>query len=81
MKAIGVVRKTDNLGRIVLPKELRESLNIREKDALEIYVSEKEIILKKYEPYCVFCEEVRSVINFKDKNICIDCIEKIKNKK
>jgi len=55
MKATGIVRKVDELGRIVLPIELRRTLGIDEKDPLEIYVDQEKIILKKYEPACVFC--------------------------
>lgn len=59
LKSTGVVRKLDQLGRIVLPKELRTVLNLKEKDALEIYVDGEQIILKKYEPACVFCGDAR----------------------
>ncbi|HBP64863.1 MAG TPA: AbrB family transcriptional regulator, partial [Desulfosporosinus sp.] len=55
MKSTGIVRKVDELGRIVLPMELRRTLGIAEKDAMEIYVDQEKIILKKYEPACVFC--------------------------
>jgi AbrB family transcriptional regulator, transcriptional pleiotropic regulator of transition state genes len=50
MKSTGIVRKVDELGRVVIPIELRRTLNIEEKDALEIYVDEEKIILKKYQP-------------------------------
>ena len=55
MKSTGIVRQMDHLGRVVLPIELRRTLDIHEKDALEIYVDEDSIILKKYEPACIFC--------------------------
>jgi len=55
MKSTGVVRKVDELGRVVIPIELRRTLGIAEKDALEIYVDHEKIILKKYEPACIFC--------------------------
>ena len=80
MKATGIVRKVDELGRIVLPKELRDTLNIKIKDPLEIYVDENLIILKKYEPACVFCGAARDTIRYKEKIICKDCIELIKSK-
>lgn len=70
LKSTGVVRKLDQLGRIVLPKELRTVLNLKEKDALEIYVDGEQIILKKYEPACVFCGDAREVVNYRGKNIC-----------
>lgn len=79
MKSTGIVRKVDELGRIVLPIELRRTLDIEIKDSLEIYVDDSRIILKKYEPTCIFCGEGNNVINYQDKNICKDCLEKLKN--
>ena len=67
MKSTGIVRKVDELGRIVLPIELRRTLDIEVKDSLEIYVDGSQIILKKYEPACVFCGNAKDVINFKGK--------------
>lgn len=80
MKSTGVVRKVDELGRIVLPIELRRSLDIAEKDALEIYVDGEQVILKKYQPACVFCEEARDISNYKGKNICSECMKDIKER-
>lgn len=79
MKSTGVVRRVDELGRIVIPIELRRTLDIAEKDALEIYVDGEQIILKKYEPACIFCGDARDVINYKGKNICKKCLEEISN--
>ena len=73
MKSTGIVRKVDELGRIVLPIELRRTLGIEEKDALEIYVDENTIMLKKYEPACIFCGSADNVMNFKGKNVCEHC--------
>lgn len=73
MKTTGIVRKVDELGRIVLPIELRRTLGIEEKDALEIYVDENTIMLKKYEPACIFCGSADNVMNFKGKNVCEHC--------
>lgn len=73
MKSTGIVRKVDELGRVVLPIELRRTLGIDEKDALEIYVDEEKIILKKYEPACVFCGNAANVQVFRGKNVCLDC--------
>ena len=78
MKSTGVVRRLDKVGRIVFPVVLRKALDIEEKDALEIYVDGEQIILKKYKPCCVFCGEVRNVINYKGKKICNNCIKEIK---
>lgn len=75
MKATGIVRKVDELGRVVLPMELREILNINIKDPLEIYVDEELIILKKYEPGCIFCGSLRETTRFHGKVICKDCIK------
>lgn len=77
MKSTGIVRKVDELGRIVLPIELRRTLDIAEKDALEIYVDESAIVLKKYQPACIFCGDAKDIINFKGKNICPACLEEL----
>ena len=68
MKSTGIVRKVDELGRIVLPIELRRTMGIEVKDALEIYVDGDHIVLKKYEPSCVFCGNAKDIIHFKGKN-------------
>lgn len=78
MKSTGIVRKVDELGRIVLPIELRRTLDIAEKDALEIYVDDGTIILRKYEPSCIFCGASSDVITFKGKNICPKCLDELK---
>ena len=80
MKSTGIVRKVDELGRIVLPIEMRRTLDIAERDALEIYVDGDSIILRKYQPACIFCENTKDVISFEGKNICPDCIRKLKMK-
>ena len=77
MKSTGIVRKVDELGRIVIPIELRRTLDIEIKDALEIYVDRDQIIIKKYEPACLFCGNARDVKNYKGKNICEECLESI----
>ncbi|MDU4598243.1 MAG: AbrB/MazE/SpoVT family DNA-binding domain-containing protein [Clostridium sporogenes] len=77
MKSTGIVRKVDELGRIVIPKELRRTLNIEEGDGLEIYTEGEQIILKKYAPACIFCGEAKEVINFKGKNICKTCLKEL----
>ena len=79
MKATGIVRKVDELGRIVIPIELRRTLDIAEKDALEIYTNEDTIVLKKYEPACIFCGKLKNVINYKGKNVCRQCVDELKN--
>lgn len=79
MKSTGIVRRVDELGRVVIPIELRRTLQIDEKDALEIYVDGEKIILKKYQPSCIFCGNAEGVKNFKDKNICQECMQDMKN--
>ncbi|MEX1029007.1 MAG: AbrB/MazE/SpoVT family DNA-binding domain-containing protein [Paenibacillaceae bacterium] len=69
MKSTGIVRKVDELGRVVIPIELRRTLGIAEKDALEIYVDGERIMLKKYEPACIFTGEADDLIYFKGKMI------------
>lgn len=77
MKSTGIVRKVDELGRIVLPIELRRTLDIGEKDALEIYVDGSTVVLKKYQPACVFCGNARDVSSFHGKNICASCLKEL----
>lgn len=79
MKSLGIVRKVDELGRIVLPIELRRKFDIEVKDSLEIYTEGDSIILKKYEPACIFCGDATSVVNYNGKNICPDCIKKLQD--
>lgn len=80
MKSTGIVRKVDELGRIVLPIELRRTLGIEEKDRIEIFVDGESIILRKYQPACIFCDNAKDVINYKGKNICPDCIRAMNEK-
>ena len=77
MKSTGVVRKIDELGRIVIPIELRRTMDLEEKDALEIYVDNEKIILRKYEPACLFCGNAENVINYKGKNLCRHCLTEL----
>ncbi len=82
MKATGIVRKVDDLGRIVLPKELRDTLYIKVKDPVEIFVDdEQHIILKKYEPACIFCGNAKDIHKIKGKNVCGDCLKEIAKEK
>ena len=79
MKSTGIVRKVDELGRIVLPIEMRRTLDIGEKDALEIYVEGSSVILKKYKPSCIFCDSTKEILQFKGKNVCPKCMKELKN--
>ena len=78
MKSTGITRQVNQLGRVVLPKELRRTLDIGEKDLLEIYVEGESIILKKLEMSCVFCGGRKEIIEYNDKYICRSCINKLK---
>ncbi|BEP27696.1 AbrB/MazE/SpoVT family DNA-binding domain-containing protein [Helicovermis profundi] len=81
MKSTGIVRKVDELGRVVIPIELRRTLSIAEKDSLEIFTEGDTVIFKKYEPACIFCGQAKNVINLKGKNVCPECIKEIGNLK
>lgn len=80
MKSTGIVRKVDELGRVVLPIELRRTLNIDVKDSLEVFVDSNQIILKKYEPACIFCGNADGIKVYRDRNICSKCLEELKQK-
>ena len=77
MKSTGIVRKVDNLGRIVLPIELRRTLDIEVKDSLEIYVDGSQIVLKKYLPCCIFCGSKEELAIYDDKYVCRSCRNKL----
>lgn len=78
MKSTGIVRRVDELGRIVLPIEMRRTLDIAEKDTLEIYVEGDSIILRKYQPACIFCGRSRGIVSYAGKSVCSDCVEKLR---
>lgn len=79
MKNVGLIRKVDELGRIVLPIEMRRVLDIKEKDQLEISHSGDAIIIRKYKPYCIFCGSEDITINYKGNNICKGCYNELIN--
>ena len=78
MKSLGIVRKVDELGRIVLPKEIRTSFDLEPGDGVEIFVEQDKIILQKYAPCCIFCGEADNIVMFKNKRICRSCLEEMK---
>ncbi len=80
MKSTGIVRRVDELGRIVLPIELRRTLDISVKDSLEIYVDGTSIMLKKYEPACIFCGSTQDISVFKGKTVCTECLKDLSQK-
>lgn len=81
MKSTGIVRRVDDLGRVVLPIELRRTLDIGERDSLEIFVEDNSIILKKYEPACIFCNDTKDVVVYKGRNVCANCIREMSEQK
>lgn len=78
MKSIGIVRRVDELGRIVLPSELRRTLDIGDREQLEIFVEGDRIVMKKYRPTCMFCDSSRGLSTYRGKNICRRCLQELK---
>ena len=78
MKLLGIVRRIDELGRIVVPMELRRILEINEKDQVEIFAENDRIIIKKFTPTCLFCGSNNNIVDFKSKLICEECLEILK---
>lgn len=78
MKATGIVRKIDEMGRIVLPSELRRTLNLGEREPMEIFVEGTSIVLRRYSPTCLFCDNAKDVSYFKGRPICSRCLKQIK---
>lgn len=77
MKATGIIRRVDELGRVVIPIEIRNKFNIVEKDPIEIYVDGSSIVLKKYEPNCIFCGSTEDLVEYKDKLVCEKCANQL----
>lgn len=77
MKAIGIVRNVDELGRIVIPKELRVNMGMDIGQPVEIFVDKVNIILQKYQAGCIFCGQIDNVVDFKGKAVCRNCIKSI----
>lgn len=77
-KVTGIIRSVDQLGRVVIPKEIRSTFNIEINDTLEIYINDKdEIILKKHEPACIFCDSTENVFLYNGKQICKNCMAQL----
>ena len=77
MKSTGIIRKVDELGRIVLPIEIRRTMDIAERDEVEIFIENDQIILQKFEPSCTFCGASHGLRSYRGKNICQECIHSI----
>lgn len=80
MKSTGIVRKLDELGRVVLPIELRRTMDLNIHDTVEIFVEDDKIILKKYHPACIFCGDARDVTTFKGKLVCVICLRELQGR-
>ena len=78
LKSTGIIRRADNLGRVVIPIELRNKFKICEKDPIEIFINGDMIMLKKYEPTCIFCGSTKKLASYKNKQICFNCAMNIK---
>lgn len=78
MRSTGIVRKVDELGRLVLPVEMRRVLDIAEKDSIEIYAEGDRIILRKFQPFCIFCSATEDIVSYEGKHVCARCVGKLK---
>lgn len=78
MKATGIVRKLDELGRFVVPAELRRTIGVQPDDPLEVFVDGENIILRKYQPACIFCKSKTDVEAYRGKNICENCMKELR---
>ena len=80
MKATGITKQIDPLGRLLIPKTIRKALNVEENDTIEFFLkNDNEVILKKYEIACTFCGAKEDLLTFEDRKLCTACIEKLKN--
>lgn len=81
MKSTGIIRGLDNMGRVVIPKEIRKYLDMTEGvDEFEIYMQDDCIVLKKHKPTCIFCNVEENCIEFENQIVCKSCIEKLQLK-
>jgi AbrB family transcriptional regulator, transcriptional pleiotropic regulator of transition state genes len=80
LKATGIIRKVDNLGRLIIPKELRKTMDLPEKTPIEIFTEGDSIILRKYQPACIICGQAKGVTEFKGKRICKGCRDDIRGR-
>ena len=80
MKATGIVRRIDELGRVVLPIELRRTMNLEVRDPVEIFLDGESIVLRKYEAACLFCGGTHNLTSFRGKPVCSDCLRQFREK-
>lgn len=79
MKSTGMIRSVDKMGRVVIPKEIRTQLGVEnEVDSFEIYMDGDCVVLRKYQPACIFCDNIAEGVDFGGRIVCTDCIEKLK---
>ena len=82
MKSTGIIRDVDQAGRVVIPKEIRDQLNIKSNvDSLEVFMQGDNIVLRKYKPACFFCDTLEETVDFYGYNVCVNCIEKLQKLK
>lgn len=79
MKSTGIVRRIDELGRVVLPVDLRRALELDVRDPVEVFVDEDAIILRKYQPNCIFCGSSKAIGHFRSKPVCAECRRQLKS--
>ncbi len=79
VKATGILRRVDEMGRVVIPKELRDSLDLKSEDSIEIFVKNDKIVLQKYEQSCLFCDNSDNTIIYMGKRVCNNCLEEMDN--
>ena len=77
MKSTGMIRDVDKVGRVVIPKEIRDTLGLKEGSPLEIFVENDTISLRRYTTSCLFCGNAQELISYEDRKICRNCIEKL----
>ncbi len=77
MKSTGIVRQIDQLGRVVIPKEIRNTLDINDRDPIEIFIDGSDIILRKHQPSCIFCGSNENITFYKHKLVCRQCLSEL----
>ena len=81
MNSTGIIRTLDNMGRVVIPREIRKQLDMTDgTDSFEIFMDGDNIVLKKHKPFCVFCKSQEECIEFENQTVCKSCIEKLQLK-
>ncbi len=82
MKSTGMIRAVDKMGRVVIPKEIRNQLGVQnDVDSFEIYMEDDKVVLKKYQPTCIFCDTLADSVEFCGYSVCVNCIEKLNSMK